>query len=124
MGMSRSNFLQSVCDSARTTGAVNLTSTLDSSKDYVAISDVTRLLPAIASRGKSKMYNIASGANTSHKRVLRCMQKKIDFELTVTSNASREVFPVIDIEALIHEFGYEPTPFDIGFDSYLRGFNI
>ena len=80
-GMPGENFLHTICRSALDDGVVRLASALDSAKDYVAISDVTKLLCQIASRGQHSVYNVASGFSTSHGRILELMRDQIDFEV-------------------------------------------
>ena len=119
-GMPAENFLHVICRSALDNGVVRLASALDSAKDYVAISDVTKLVCQIASRGQHSVYNVASGRSTSHQRILDLMRDQIDFEVEVEESATRQEFPAINIDLAKAEFGYQSTSFEVGFDIYLR----
>lgn len=119
-GMPAENFLRVICRSALDDGVVRLASALDSVKDYVAIGDVTKLICQIASCGQHSVYNVASGCNTSHQRIIGLMREKIDFEVEVDESATRQEFPAINIDLAKAEFGYQSTSFKVGFDIYLR----
>ena len=43
---------------ARNRGMVTIQQSADSAKDYVALADVVRLLPLIASDGRQRLYNL------------------------------------------------------------------
>lgn len=48
----------------------------ESSKDYVALADVVRLLPLLACRARHRLYNLGSGINTSHRQLASWLQQQ------------------------------------------------
>ena len=120
LGMPPENFLHQISRSALDSGVVRLGSALDSAKDYVAIEDAARLICQIAGRGQHSIYNVASGCNTSHQRIIELMREQVDFELEIEEGAARQNFPSVNIDLAIAEFGYEPVSIDVGFGVYLR----
>ena len=64
-----STFVGALLEEARVGGLVTIQQTSDTTKDYVALADVLRLLPLIAERGQQRLYNLGSGRNTSHAEV-------------------------------------------------------
>ena len=68
-GQPGSTFLGALLSEAYLHGQVLIKQPADSVKDYVALEDVVRLLPLIASQGKHRLYNLGSGRNTSHREV-------------------------------------------------------
>lgn len=97
------NFLNAVIDEA-TTGSLTLRTTLDSEKDYILLSDVVAMIPVIATQGTHRIYNLASGRNTTHQEIVR----QLNCEVTVAPNAATIQFPRISIERLQDEFGFQP----------------
>ena len=63
------NFLPSLLDEARSTGKLLVRTSPQSSKDYVDIDDVCRMIERIALNGKRRLYNVASGVNTAISRL-------------------------------------------------------
>lgn len=106
---SSENFLSSVIRDAVKNGKVVLRSSVRSEKDYIAIDDVVRLLPLIAQRGKQRIYNVASGSNTSNGAILEEVQRVTGCAVEVTPDAPTLTFPPIDTERIRTEFGSVPT---------------
>ncbi|HEX7831024.1 MAG TPA: SDR family oxidoreductase [Thermoanaerobaculia bacterium] len=96
-----SSFLAQIRNDARTRGAVELETSLDSEKDYISIDVVVPLLVAIALRGKQRIYNVASGTNTT----TRALIESLGCSVTVAPNAPTIRFPRIDITRIREEFG-------------------
>lgn len=90
-------------------GRIILRSDPDSSKDYIWINDVVRLLPQIAISGQNRQYNVASGGNTTHQEILDRLATLTSCEVTVSDGAPLYKFPPIDITLIRREFGFEPV---------------
>jgi nucleoside-diphosphate-sugar epimerase len=105
------NFICSLVKDAVDNGFVMLHTTLDSAKDYVGISDVIELIPKIAMSGKSNSYNIASGINVSNAALVSCLDALTDCRSSVAADASKIIFPVIDIRKIEVEFDFRPSIF-------------
>lgn len=102
------NFLSQLIDDIRQKGAVELSQTLSSAKDYIYIDEAVDLLIKIALHGKEKIYNLASGINTNNATIIENLQKHFSFNCTVHSNARELIFPIISNKKICSEFQYQP----------------
>ncbi|MEJ0019677.1 MAG: NAD-dependent epimerase/dehydratase family protein [Acetobacteraceae bacterium] len=66
IGMPDTAFLGQVLREGRASGTARFCQSPESAKDYISIAAVLRLLPAIAMSGQHRLYNVATGRNTSH----------------------------------------------------------
>jgi nucleoside-diphosphate-sugar epimerase len=98
------NFLSQVLHESRVTGQVQIRSAPLSSKDYVSIEDVVRLLPMIATFGKHPVYNVATGRNTSNAHIGSLLQQR-GVRVSFAEDAPVRSFPIIDTSRLNEEFG-------------------
>jgi nucleoside-diphosphate-sugar epimerase len=64
INMPEATFLGGVLHQGYRTGKVMFQQSPASARDYVSVAAVARLLPAIASTGRHRLYNIAAGSNT------------------------------------------------------------
>jgi nucleoside-diphosphate-sugar epimerase len=103
------NFLSDVIKCAVQAKHVKLETTLESEKDYISIGDVVDLLIKIASGGKYKIYNVASGINTSNQKIMNKLAGLTGCVVEVAPHAKTIKFPVIDNEIVRSEFGYRPS---------------
>jgi hypothetical protein len=76
-----------------------------STKDYVSLAQVTRLLPAIAASGRHRLYNLAAGVNTSHAAVGVVLRRHFGWHVDFAPGAPVVRFPPIDTARLTVEFG-------------------
>lgn len=88
---------------------VTLRSAADSSKDYIMVEDVVRMLPLIATRGRYPCYNLASGINLRHADILTPIVQVTGASVTIAEGARTETFPLMDIDRLQSEFDFVPT---------------
>jgi nucleoside-diphosphate-sugar epimerase len=100
-------FLGQIIASGRDTGRVLFRQGPDSEKDYVSLADVVRLLPAIATSGRHRLYNLAAGRNTSHAGIAAILSAVPGWRTEFAPDASTIRFPPIDIGRLRAEF---PAP--------------
>ena len=103
------NFLFSLIRDA-VGGRIELQSDPTSGKDYILLQDVLDLLPRIASEGKDWLYNVASGANISHRDIVTRLAELTGCEVTVRPGAPVMGFPVIDTQRIQNEFGFSASP--------------
>ncbi|MBM5809018.1 MAG: SDR family oxidoreductase [Cyanobacteria bacterium M_surface_9_m1_291] len=75
-GQPSTTFLGQVLEAAQQHGRVRLEQPASIAKDYVALSDVVRLLPQIAQGGRQRLYNLASGTNTSHREIAELLLQR------------------------------------------------
>lgn len=103
------NFIPSLVREAKK-GQITLQSTLDSVKDYIHIDDATELMLKIASSGKHRLYNVASGIQTSHQQWTDHLVQLTACHVKVTDNAPSTKFTPIDVERIQQEFKFTPRP--------------
>jgi nucleoside-diphosphate-sugar epimerase len=101
------NFLSSIIRDALK-GRIVLRTALESAKDYVSIDQVTSLLVRIATGGRRRLYNVASGLDTTHAALVGELVKCTGCEVEVVPNAPRTGFPRIDVSRINDEFEFSP----------------
>lgn len=106
---SSDNFLSYVIREAVETRKVILRSAMASEKDYVDIDDVVHLLPQISLSGRHKVYNIASGVNTTNRALIEVVQRATGCAVEVAEGAAITAFPAIDIDRVRSEFKFAPS---------------
>jgi nucleoside-diphosphate-sugar epimerase len=104
-GMSAETFLGQVLREGEGTGGVVFHQSAASAKDYVNIAALVRLLPDIAERGRSRLYNVASGRNTSHGMIADRLQQIAGWRICIAVDAPTVLHPPIDTTRLVAEFG-------------------
>ena len=104
------NFLYAIIKEAVNTGRVRLQTALNSEKDYVDIRDVVALLPLISCGGTRAIYNVASGANTSHSQLITAVVGASGCQYEVTNGAATIRFPVIDTTRIAADFDFSARP--------------
>lgn len=104
-GQSSDSFLASVLADVLATGRTTLREASESAKDYVAVDEVCRLLEAIALRGRARLYNVASGRNTSHQELAGMLADAAGASVEFAPGAPVRRFPPIDTTRATREFG-------------------
>lgn len=103
------NFVPSLVREARG-GRIVLQTTADSAKDYIHIDDVAELLPSIAAGGRERLYNVASGIQTTHAQWTAQLAAQTGCAVEVTPGAPAVRFIPIDIGRIRAEFDFQPRP--------------
>jgi nucleoside-diphosphate-sugar epimerase len=106
------NFLSSVVREARSRCAVTFRTAPTSARDYVFIDDVCRTLTAIATAGRHRLYNVASGRNTANQEIADLLHKLAGVACDFAAGAPRIHYPEVSIARLKTEFSHEPVPFE------------
>ena len=83
---------------------VVLRTSLDSAKDYVAIDDVCQAISRIAQNGTERIYNVASGQNTSHAQLTQVLAALTGCSIEVAPQAPKIEYPTIDTTRLSNFF--------------------
>jgi nucleoside-diphosphate-sugar epimerase len=104
-GMSGETFLGQVLREGEGTGGVVFHQSAASAKDYVNIAALVRLLPDIAVTGRSRLYNVASGRNTSHGTIAARLQQIAGWRICFAADAPTVLHPPIDTTRVTAEFG-------------------
>jgi nucleoside-diphosphate-sugar epimerase len=115
------NFLGSIIKSALA-GRVELATSMDSSKDYVYISDVIRFIELIVLQGKHTVYNVASGINTSNATIVNYLAQKTGCKLLNKEQSIKLIFSPIDISRLANEFSVQPADLMSYIDDVYAGY--
>ncbi len=103
------NFLTSIVKEALETKKIKLYSSSKSSKDYVYIDDVVKLITTIAfSKEAFGIYNLASGFNITNEEIVEIVKQNIDCSVNYNKEAKDIIFPVIDINRIKTEFDFTP----------------
>jgi nucleoside-diphosphate-sugar epimerase len=105
IGIPTESFLGQVLREGRATGRVVFREGAASAKDYISASAVMRLLPAIATSGRARIYNVASGGNTSHAAIAHCVGTCTGWHTYFAPGAPTVRYPPIDTARLVGEFG-------------------
>lgn len=103
------NFVPSLVREARS-GRIVLQTAMDSLKDYIHIDDVVELLPRIAATGHERLYNVASGVQTTHEQWTTVLAALTGCFVEVVPSAPSVRFIPIDIGRIRDEFDFEPRP--------------
>lgn len=103
------NFVPSLVREARG-GRIVLQTAPDSAKDYIHIDDVAELLPRIATQGRERLYNVASGLQTHHAQWTEQLQRQTGCRVEVMPGAPTVSFVPIDISRIRTEFAFVPRP--------------
>ena len=122
MDVSSDNFLISVLREALQTGRVELRTALESAKDYVSVSDVAEILLRLGTEGRHSIYNVASGANTTHREIVTRLGLLTGARFSVVAGSPTVTFPPINVHRLIDEFQYAPRSLDAMICSMVSGF--
>jgi len=103
------NFLSSVLKDVIAKGKVVLRTAPDSAKDYISVGDVVSSLLQIATSGRERIYNVASGINVSHKELAEKLRDLTGCEIEFAPGAETVTFPQINIERMRSEFHFAPA---------------
>lgn len=101
------NFVPSLMRDARS-GRIVLQTAIDSIKDYIHIDDVAELLPRIAVSGRERLYNVASGTQTTHAQWVAQLVAQTGCDVEVVPGAPFVRFTPIDIGRIRAEFDFQP----------------
>jgi nucleoside-diphosphate-sugar epimerase len=101
-------FLPTIIRNALEQRPIDLYVTPDSAKDYVLLEDAVNLILRIARTGARRIYNVASGGNTTAGEIVAMLQSRTGCQARWRDGATRTVFAPIDISLIKKEFGFQP----------------
>lgn len=122
MGAGQQAFVDQLLREGLARGVVAPRDHPESSKDYIALDDVLRLVELISERGRETIYNVASGEQTSHREVTELITGETGWRAEFDWTAPRIDFPPIDTNRIRAEFGVLPRAFTAYFSSHVRAF--
>jgi len=120
------NFLPSLIKDALEKKRIILRTSLDSKRDYISIMDVISILPKIISKGRHKIYNLASGKNTTNREIVNRLSRLTGCTVKVDQSVRKVSYPTVSIDRLRDEFGFNPSRItrDLGltinFSNYIK----
>lgn len=104
--------------------AGNETVEVDSSarlaRDYITLDDVVTLLLAIAEPGRTGIYNVASGINTTNAELFELVRRLTGCTVVPRHDGAAAV-PLIDIRRVREEFSFSPTPLAAALEAIMDG---
>lgn len=102
------NFLSSIVRAALIVGRIDLSTTIDSERDYLDVRDAVAALAEIAAHGQHRIYNLAFGSNRTTAELIDVLRRETGCEVKIARGAPTVRFPPIDIDALRTEFKFRP----------------
>ena len=121
--MEDKNFLSEVLKEAANTGRVRFETSSKSSKDFISLQEVIRLLPRIAIDGKYEIYNLARGKNTTNAEIAQLLSKS-GIGVSFAGESAEWIFPNISIQRLEAEFGKPSGGLEADLASLLNYFRL
>ena len=88
---------------------VEVDSTPYAARDYVHVDEVVAALVAIATRGTQPLYNVASGVNVGNAQLFARLGELSGRELRARRADRPAPPPVVSIERMRRELGWQPT---------------
>jgi nucleoside-diphosphate-sugar epimerase len=107
--LERHAFLSIVLREAVEVGRVMLESSLESARDFVAVTDAVAVLMRIALEGRERVYNVASGARVTNLELTRALAGLTGCDVVVRPGAPCHEQPVVDTSRIRGEFGFSPA---------------
>jgi nucleoside-diphosphate-sugar epimerase len=106
-----SSFVTELFQQAKNSGKIQLRSTPNSAKDYLLVKDMLPLLVKITLQGRERIYNVASGVNTTNQAITDVFSTVLKCAVDHTHNAPVVIHPCIDISRITNEFSFQPGDF-------------
>jgi nucleoside-diphosphate-sugar epimerase len=97
-------FLDRVVRSARM-GSIRFETAPESERDFIEIDDAVDGILAVAQRGNARIYNVATGTNTSNAGIADALADRFQARIEFAANAPVTRFRPIDVSGLrkIHD---------------------
>lgn len=108
VGQSPDTFLGSLVNDFSNGRAIVINENEKSSKDYVSIHDVVPILEKIATVGRHRIYNVASGISTTHEDIAKCIRSLTSTTVEFAESAPKRILSSIDNTRIKREFGFNP----------------
>jgi nucleoside-diphosphate-sugar epimerase len=115
-------FIDQVLNDIVNKGSILFKDSINSSKDYISVEDISPILTHLSLSPETGCFNIASGENTSNLKILNFLKSKFSFEFLGSGCEEPTDVPPIDISRAQRIFEFTPTPFEKFFPSYLDNF--
>jgi len=103
------NFLSTIIKDALTKQKIVLQTSAESAKDYISVNNIVDGLIEIATRGKERLYNLASGTNISNNQLADMLHRLTGSTVEYSHNAPSVIFPPINTDRLRAEFDLQTS---------------
>lgn len=113
LGQPSSTFVGALLEEASSGEVVTIQQPANTTKNYVALTDVVRLLPLIAEQSQHRLYNLGSCRNTSHAEVAAWLERqgnRVQFASCLASGSCSNFKPLV-IDRLAAEYPQPEDPF-------------
>ena len=101
-------FLPSITRDAVNKKNVNMYVTPSYAKDYISVKDLVEMIYRISQGAKKRIYNIASGINTSADEIAKLLIEHSGCEISWHEGFMDDHFPITDISSIENEFNFKP----------------
>lgn len=103
-------FLPSIARDAVKNSHIDMYVTPSYEKDYISVEDVCMLIEKLifTKKLKNKIYNLASGENTTSKSISDVIEAETGAEVLWHDVENEDYFPVTDIYNIVSEFDFKP----------------
>jgi nucleoside-diphosphate-sugar epimerase len=115
-------FIDQVLNDIVNKGSILLKDSIEASKDYISIEDISPILTKVSLSPETGCFNIASGENTSNLEILNFLKSEFSFDFLGSGSGDPTNLPAIDISRAHRLFEFTPTPFEKFFPNYLVQF--
>ena len=103
------NFLSTVLRDVIDGGEITLRTALDSTRDFISVDDVVGCLIEIASSGRHRIYNVASGREVSNRKLAARLTELTGCRVSVAPGAPPAAMPAVSVDRVREEFGFEAS---------------
>lgn len=101
------NFLTSIIKDAIFSSSIVLETTLNSSKDYIKIDDVVKMLVELSQKKINGIFNVSSGKNITNKNILELLSENTGADYSIVENPKEIVIPIIPNDKILKELNYK-----------------
>jgi nucleoside-diphosphate-sugar epimerase len=115
-------FIDQVLNDIVNKGSILFNGSIEASKDYISIEDISPILTKVSLSPETGCFNIASGENTSNLEILNFLRREFSFDFLGSGSEEPTNLPSIDISRAHRLFEFTPTPFKKFFPNYLAQF--
>jgi nucleoside-diphosphate-sugar epimerase len=113
------NFLTQVLEEARSSRSVMIRTSPSSAKDYLHVDDACYALCEIATKGRERIYNVASGSNVANSEIAALVERHTGAKVQFERDATEIIFPKIDVRRLASEIAWRPRSLPQSFPDLL-----
>ena len=103
------NFVHEVIRAALSSQEAAFDTAPDCERDYIHVGDVCRMVTAVATHGRRRIYNIASGRNVSNREMFAMVERETGCRIQARRAPAGMSSPRIKIDAAVEDLGFSPV---------------